>query len=326
MKVFNKSYIPSIKRHSSVQVPYFFHTINLYPYQVKESSIFLIDFEKMNIILPKEKSLFFVNENFVKDLLSFKNPRESLLICFIPEEEKIYKKIEKVIEYLNSIECGVSVIWQEEGDFPSFENLINLFSLHNFVFFNKELKEDLKINAFLYPLLPGFSDEISIWEEHLSCLKKYRIKYIYPYTILFDSNIKILFEISKGNPKVIKKIEEVIHQRSRKEYYRNLWQKFLPFLRKNGYKILYPLPKQAGELYENRILSQRAFFLWHYLLIMERDIEAWQFHRLAFKLWRLPYPIRDIYAEKNLSIFELNILEDYLKGEKYIYPDEELWL
>lgn len=328
MKIFNKCFIPAFKRFSSIQIPYFFHTVVFYPYQKKESDNFYINFEKRQVFPIKENNVWFVNENFLKELSNFKHPRESILIYDVPEEEEIFQYIKKSIPYLTSLQCGITLILQDVNNKLIYENTLNLFSLHNFVLFGKNLEEKLNdIKAFLYPFFPGFSDIPEKWEEHLSYLKNFNVSYIFPLTIYFDSNtIKYFFEIAKENPEVQKRVEEVFHLKSRKEYIKNLWQKFLPHARKKGFKILPPIPEQGGELYENKLLAQRAFFLWHWLITMERDIEAWQFHRLGFKLWRLQLPLNQIFKEGNLNLFELNLVEDYLKGDPYIYPDEEIWL
>lgn len=328
MKIFNKCYIPAFKRFSSIQIPYFFHTSTFYPYQKKESKNFYISFEKRQVLSGKEKDIWFVNENFLKELSNFKFPRENILISEIPQEEEVFELINKAIPYFTSLQCGINLIQIEKTKCLEMENVLNFFSLHNFILFDEKLDDNLKnIKAFLYCFFPGFSDEPSIWEEHLNYLKEFKIPYILPFAIFFDSqSIKTFFEIANQKPKILKKVEEVFHLKSRKEYTKNLWQKFLPLARSKGFKILPPLPQQAGELYENRLLAQRAFFLWHWLLIMERDIEAWQFHRLGFKLWRLQYPLKEVFKEGNLQIFELNLIEDYLKGDPCLYPDEEIWL
>lgn len=328
MKIFNKCFIPAFKRFSSIQIPYFFHTTIFYPYQKKESSNFYINFEKRQVASKKENDVWFVNENFLKELNNFKFPRENILIYEIPQEEEIYQYIKKAIPYLSSLQCGINLIFSEYNNLPLYENTLNFLSIHNFILFGKEIKGDLSnIGVFLYPFFPGFSDDPNIWEEHLNYLSNFKIAYIFPLTVYFDSNtIRNFFEIAKNNLKIYKKLEEIFHLKSRKDYIKNLWQKFLPLAKSKNFKILPPIPVQGGELYENRILAQRAFFLWHWLILMERDIEAWQFHRLGFKLWRLQFPIDQIYKEGNLSLFELNMLEDYLKGDNYLYPDEEIWL
>ncbi len=328
MKIFNKSFIPSFKRFSSVQVPYFFHTTTMYPYQLKESKNFYINFEKRQVIKGGEKDIWFVNENFLKEINNFKSPRESILIFDIPEEEEIFQIIKKSLPYFFSTQSGVILILNKIENFVPYEDTLNLLSVHNFILFKEEIKGNLKnVKGFLYPFFPGFSDDTSLWSEHLSYLKNIGVSHIFPFMVYFDSiTIKNFFEISKPYPNITKKIEELFHTKSRKEYVKNLWQKFLPFARNFGFQILFPLPQQSGELYENKLLSQRAFFLWYWLLMMERDIEAWQFHRLGFRLWNLSWPIKEVFKEGHLSLFELNFLEDYLKGEKYLYPDEEIWL
>lgn len=328
MNIFNKCYIPAFKRFSSIQIPYFFHTAILYPYQKKESSNFYINFEKRQVLSGKERDVWFVNENFLKELPNFKFPRENVLIAEIPEEEEVFQLINRSLPYLLSLQCGVNLIINDKSKVINSENTLSFFSLHNFILFNEELDKNLlKTDGFLYPFLPGFSDDPSLWEEHLNYLKEFNVPYIFPFALFFDSqSIKNFFEIAKEKPSILKKVEEVFHLKSRKEYIKNLWQKFVPLARSKNFKILPPLPLQAGELYENRLLAQRAFFLWHWLILMERDIEAWQFHRLGFKLWRLQYPVKEIFKEGNLQLFELNLIEDYLKGDPYLYPDEEIWL
>lgn len=327
MKIFNKCFIPAFKRFSSIQVPYFFHTTIFYPYQKKESSNFYISFEKRQVISKKENDIWFVNENFLREVNNYKFPRENVLIYEIPEEEEIFQLIKKAIPYLSSLQCGINLIYSEFSKIPSYENTLNYFSLHNFILFGKEIKTNLEnVNALLYPFFPGFSDEGGIWEEHLNYLNNFNIRYILPLTVYFDSStIKNFFEIAKNRPSVLKRIEEVFHLKSRKDYIKNFWQKFPALAKSKNFKILPPIPQQGGELYENRLLAQRAFFLWHWLIMMERDIEAWQFHRLGLKLWRLQLPVKEIFKEGNLSLFELNLIEDYLKGDPYLYPDEEIW-
>jgi hypothetical protein len=328
MKIFNKCHIPAFKRFSSIQIPYFFHTAIFYPYQIKESKNFYINFEKRQVVGKKESDIWFVNENFLKELNNFKFPRENILIYEIPEEEGIFQLVEKCLPYLSSLQCGVTLIFSEQKNIPKFEKTLIFFSVHNYLLFGEKIENSFEnINAIIYPFFPGFSDTPEKWEEHLSFFKNHNISYIFPLTVYFDSTtIRNFFEIAKENPSILKRLEEVFHIKSRKEYIKNLWQKFVPFVKSRNFKVLPPLPEQSGELYENKLLAQRAFFLWHWLILMERDIEAWQFHRLGFKLWRLQFPVRQIFKEGNLNLFELNLIEDFLKGDPYLYPDEEIWL
>lgn len=330
VKQFQWGAFPSVRRFSSLQVPYFFHTLLALPYRLVEASGPAILWEKKQVIPPAAISRWVVAQHFREDCLAFREPRENVLIPYLPPEEAVYSQLDGALAHFRKLECGVTLLLEEPFPLEVPESVGLMVSAAPLVLGGGafDLRPMKRMPAVVYPVFPGFSDGLGEWERHFARLKELGAETVMPFVPLFDAvTIKSFFELAARNGRDVSKVQDIFFHRSRKEYVAHIWQRILPALHAAGLRALPKLPPQAGGLYFNRCLALRCFFLWHWLSLCGREIEAWRFHRVGFLLWRASWDVRQIQREGNLGLFDLDFLDDTLRGRQpFLYPDEKLWL
>ncbi len=330
MKHFQWGAFPAVRRHSSLQVPYFFHTLTVLPYRVVEADGPAIRWEQKQVAAPASVDRWVVAQHFREDCLAVREPRENVLIPYIPREEAIYGQLEGVLSHFRKLECGVTLLLEEPFPLEVPDSIALMVSAAALVLGDApfDLRTMKRVPAVVYPVFPGFSDGLAEWERHFALLKEQGVETVFPFVPLFDAvTVKSFLDLASRRGKDLSRVEDIFFHRSRKEYTAHLWQRILPALHAAGLRALPKLPPQSGGLYFNRCLALRCFFLWHWLSLCGREIEAWRFHRVGFLLWRAAWDVRQIQREGNLGLFDLDFLDDTLRGRQpFLYPDEKLWL
>jgi hypothetical protein len=330
MRTFQWGATPVVRRYSSLQVPYFFHTLLALPYRQVEAAGPSVVWEKRQVAAPGAVDRWVVAQHFREDCLAVREPRENVLIPYLPREEATYGQVDGVLAHFRKLECGVTLLLEEPFPIEVPESVAVMVSGVPLVMDSGpfDLCGMPRVPAVVYPVFPGFSDGLADWERHFARLREQGVETVVPFVPLFDAvTIKGFMETAARRGRDLARLQEIFFHRSRKEYVAHIWQRILPALHAAGLRALPKLPPQAGGLYQNRCLALRCFFLWHWLALCGREIEAWRFHRVGFLLWRAAWDVRQIQREGNLGLFDLDFLDDTLRGRQpFLYPDEKLWL
>jgi hypothetical protein len=329
MRIHQWGSFPVVRHFSSVQVPYFYHTLMLLPYRVMEGDTPRIQWEKRQVMPAATHFRCLAAAHFKEECLALKDPRENILIPYLNREDVIYRQLEGIFAHFRRLECGLTLLLEEPFALDAPETADLWVSAADYVIRGGEfpLESVPRLTGVVYPIFPGFSDATEEWERHFAFFKSRGVETVLPYLPAFDGAlIRSFLLMASAQGRDPGHVEDMLYHRPRKEYTSHIWQRILPALKAYGLKAVPKPPQQAGTLYFNRCLAVRCFFLFHWLNVCGREIEAWRFHRLGFKLWHSPLDIRQIQLEGNLKVFELEFLEDVINGAPHIYPDEKLWL